>query len=76
MSKGRSGKVPSVGGTRAHLSRKQLRGGRGRHGQPHGAGRTDPQQRKRELLRKLQESRENGPEPQGGTADRTPEVGR
>lgn len=76
MSKGRSGQMPGVGGARAHLSRKQLRGGRGGHGQPHGAGRTDPQQQKRELLRKLQESREKGTESQGGTSDRTPQADR
>ncbi|WP_181768552.1 DUF6243 family protein [Streptomyces albidus (ex Kaewkla and Franco 2022)] len=61
MSKGRSGKMLGVGGTRSHLSRKQLRGGRGAGGGPGGTGRTDPQAQKRELLRKLQESRENGP---------------
>ncbi|MCX4909234.1 DUF6243 family protein [Streptomyces sp. NBC_00878] len=43
-----------VGGTRSNLGRKALRGG-GR-GKPVGAG-LDPQAQKRELLRKLQESR-------------------
>ncbi len=50
-----------VGGTRSNLGRAALRGGArgGRVG-----GSVDPQAQKRELLRKLQEQRE-----QGGTAD-------
>ena len=60
MSKGRSGNMLGVGGNRSHLSRKQLRGGHGSGGGPDAAGRTDPQAQKRELLRKLRESRENG----------------
>ncbi|MGP3974952.1 DUF6243 family protein [Streptomyces sp. 8N114] len=57
MSKGRGGKMLGVGGTRAHLSRKQLRGtgGSGGHGP---GGSTDPLAQKRELLRRLRESRE------------------
>lgn len=46
-----------VGGTRQHLGRKALRGG-GR-GRPVGGG-PDPQAQKRELLRKLQEKRQEG----------------
>ncbi|MFI8853399.1 DUF6243 family protein [Streptomyces sp. NPDC053499] len=58
MSKGRGGKMLGVGGTRAHLSRKQLRGG-GATGGGHGSGGgTDPLTQKRELLRRLRESRE------------------
>ncbi|WP_419994405.1 DUF6243 family protein [Streptomyces boninensis] len=53
MSKGRAGNMLGVGGTRAKLSRKDLRGGQ--------AGRTgagnDPMAQKRELLRKLQQGR-------------------
>ncbi|MBO8198880.1 DUF6243 family protein [Streptomyces smyrnaeus] len=56
MSKGRGGKMLGVGGTRAHLSRKQLRGaGGGGHGP---GGGTDPLAQKRELLRRLRESHE------------------
>ncbi|WP_173869447.1 DUF6243 family protein [Streptomyces albus subsp. chlorinus] len=57
MSKGRSGKMLGVGGTRAHLSRKQLRGGGGHPGHGPG-GHADPAAQKRELLRRLRESRD------------------
>ncbi|MFG2289949.1 DUF6243 family protein [Streptomyces sp. NPDC048595] len=52
MSKGNAGGMLGVGGTRSKLSRGALRGAggaRGGHGQP------DPQDRRRELLRKFQE---------------------
>ncbi|WP_210586989.1 DUF6243 family protein [Streptomyces sp. GESEQ-35] len=57
----RGGNMLGVGGTRSNLGRAALRGGArgGRVG-----GSVDPQAQKRELLRKLQEQRE-----QGGTAD-------
>ncbi|MFE6777902.1 DUF6243 family protein [Streptomyces sp. NPDC057702] len=51
MSKGRSGSMLGVGGTRANLSRSALRGGRGGRGAPG----PDPMARKRELLRELRE---------------------
>jgi len=60
MSKGRSGRTPGVGGTRAHLSRGQLRGGRAGDAPGAGGDRGDPQARKRELLRRLRESRNEG----------------
>ncbi|MBO8196573.1 hypothetical protein ITI46_33825 [Streptomyces oryzae] len=56
MSKGRGGRMLGVGGTRAHLSRKQLRGGGNGGGHGPGGG-TDPLTQKRELLRRLRESR-------------------
>lgn len=46
-----------VGGTRQHLGREALRGG-GRGGRVGGG--LDPRAQKRELLRKLQEKREEG----------------
>lgn len=46
-----------VGGTRQHLGREALRG-RGRGGRVGGG--LDPRAQKRELLRKLQEKREEG----------------
>lgn len=46
-----------VGGTRRHLGREELRG-RGRGGRIGGG--LDAQAQKRELLRKLQERREEG----------------
>ncbi|NJP66074.1 DUF6243 family protein [Streptomyces spiramenti] len=54
MSKQRAGSMLGVGGTRSHLSKGALRGGRGaeRAGAP-----TDPQERKRELLRRLREKK-------------------
>ncbi|MBW1604518.1 hypothetical protein JJV70_20905 [Streptomyces sp. JJ66] len=54
-SKGRGGNPLGVGGTRRHLSRRDLSGsgrGRGASGSPQ-----DPMAAKRELLRKLRESR-------------------
>ncbi|MEV0690293.1 DUF6243 family protein [Streptomyces sp. NPDC050388] len=55
MSRGGSGNMLGVGGTRKHLGRAALRGG-GRDGRV--GGRLDPRAQKRELLRKLQEQRE------------------
>ncbi|MGW6400868.1 DUF6243 family protein [Streptomyces sp. NPDC055134] len=54
MSRGGSGNMLGVGGTRSNLPRKTLRGG-GRGG-PVGGG-LDPQAQKRELLRRLREER-------------------
>ncbi|WP_405925894.1 DUF6243 family protein [Streptomyces sp. NBC_00035] len=54
MSRGGNGNMLGVGGTRSNLGRKALRGG-GR-GKQVGGGQ-DPQSQKRELLRRLQESR-------------------
>ncbi|MFF1563085.1 DUF6243 family protein [Streptomyces sp. NPDC058293] len=54
MSRGGSGNMLGVGGTRSNLSRKTLRGG-GRVG-----GGLDPQAQKRELLRRLREERTAG----------------
>ncbi|MFD3733376.1 DUF6243 family protein [Streptomyces sp. NPDC058632] len=55
MSRGGSGNMLGVGGTRQHLGREALRGG-GRDGRV-GGGR-DARAQKRELLRRLQERRE------------------
>lgn len=52
MSKGNAGGTLGVGGTRSKLSRKALRGGRGRQS---AFGDADPMARKRELLRRLRE---------------------
>ena len=52
MARGGSGGMLGVGGTRSNIGRKALRGGN-RDGRIGGA--RDPQARKRELLRKLQE---------------------
>ncbi|MEV6696783.1 DUF6243 family protein [Streptomyces sp. NPDC051453] len=57
MSRGGSGNMLGVGGTRSNLSRKTLRGG-GRGGRVGGA--LDPQAQKRELLRRLREERAAG----------------
>lgn len=56
MTRGGNGNMLGVGGTRKNLGRRALRGG-GRNGRVGGA--TDPRTQKRELLRKLQEGREN-----------------
>ncbi|MFE0171756.1 DUF6243 family protein [Streptomyces sp. NPDC059002] len=56
MSRGGSGNMLGVGGTRSNLSRKALRGA-GRDGRVGGG--LSPQAQKRELLRKLQEGRES-----------------
>ncbi|MBE1596587.1 MULTISPECIES: DUF6243 family protein [Streptomyces] len=64
MTRGGAGNMLGVGGSRRNLSRKALRGGpaHGRVGGGH-----DPQARKRELLRKLQEKqREEGREDRQG----------
>ncbi|MEE1928587.1 DUF6243 family protein [Streptomyces sp. TRM 70351] len=55
MSRGRGGNMLGVGGTRSHLSRGRLSGARGGTGRP--AGGPDPVAQKRELLRRLRESR-------------------
>ncbi|MFC9237617.1 DUF6243 family protein [Streptomyces decoyicus] len=52
MSKGNAGGMLGVGGTRNKLSRGALRGGTADRG---GRGRSDAQDRRRELLRKFQE---------------------
>ncbi|MGW6137051.1 DUF6243 family protein [Streptomyces sp. NPDC055144] len=57
MSRGGSGNMLGVGGTRSNLSRKTLRGG-GRGGRVGGG--LDPQAQKRELLRRLREERTTG----------------
>ncbi|MBB5933278.1 DUF6243 family protein [Streptomyces zagrosensis] len=62
MSKGRSGSMLGVGGTRSNLPRTAMRGGRGKRG---AQGDLDPMAQKRELLRKLQEKNQ----PSGGDAD-------
>ncbi|WP_030780553.1 DUF6243 family protein [Streptomyces sp. NRRL S-920] len=55
MTRGGSGNMLGVGGTRSNLSRKKLRGADrgGRVG-----GGLSPQEQKRELLRRLREGRE------------------
>ncbi|MEW2218749.1 DUF6243 family protein [Streptomyces sp. NPDC006990] len=55
MSKGRGGRMLGVGGVRTHLSRGRLPGSGGAPGAP--AGGSDPSAQKRELLRRLRESR-------------------
>lgn len=67
MSRGGSGNMLGVGGTRSNLGRGALRGG-GR-GQRVGGG-LDPQARKRELLRRFQERQAAARE---GTARDAPE---
>ncbi|MFE1955431.1 MULTISPECIES: DUF6243 family protein [Streptomyces] len=55
MTRGGSGGMLGVGGTRSNLSRKALRGG-GRGGRV-GGGAADPVTQKRELLRRLRDQR-------------------
>ncbi|MET7362936.1 DUF6243 family protein [Streptomyces sp. NPDC005562] len=55
MTRGGSGNMLGVGGTRSNLSRAALRGA-GRGGRAGNA--LSPQEQKRELLRKLREGRE------------------
>ncbi|MDG9713387.1 DUF6243 family protein [Streptomyces sp. DH10] len=55
MTRGGAGNLLGVGGSRQKLGRKALRGG-GRDGRIGGG--LDPQAQKRELLRKLQEKRQ------------------
>lgn len=57
MSKGRAGNMLGVGGTRSQLPRKKMRGNRDTGGHGPGGG-ADPLAQKRELLRRLRESRE------------------
>ncbi|MDX2936460.1 DUF6243 family protein [Streptomyces ipomoeae] len=61
MSRGGAGNMLGVGGTRSNLSRKALRGGKGKG---RIGGELDPQAQKRELLRKLQEKRQQEAPPQ------------
>ncbi|MFF1375641.1 DUF6243 family protein [Streptomyces sp. NPDC058308] len=56
MTRGGSGSMLGVGGTRSNLSRTALRGARRGGGRDGGA--LSPQEQKRELLRKLREGRE------------------
>ncbi|GGW82982.1 DUF6243 family protein [Streptomyces lomondensis] len=64
----RGGNLLGVGGSRQNLGRKALRGG-GRGGRIGGG--LDPQAQKRELLRKLQEERQQREQREGGTTDRS-----
>ena len=66
MSRGGASGMLGVGGTRANLSRRALRGG-GRTGRAGGG--TDPLAQKRELLRRLREGQE------GSGAQEVPEAG-
>ncbi|MGW6789143.1 DUF6243 family protein [Streptomyces chartreusis] len=61
----RGGDMLGVGGTRRNLGRKALRGG-GRNGRVGGG--LDPQAQKRELLRRLQESRAEAETQDGETS--------
>ncbi|WP_326723548.1 DUF6243 family protein [Streptomyces sp. NBC_00243] len=70
MSRGGNGNMLGVGGTRSNLGRKALRGG-GR-GKQVGGGQ-DPQSQKRELLRRLQESRADDDRTEGRAEDRAEE---
>lgn len=62
MTRGGTGNMLGVGGTRQHLGREALRGGvrGGRIG-----GDVDPRAQKRELLRKLREERQRQVQGQG-----------
>ncbi|MFE9927094.1 DUF6243 family protein [Streptomyces sp. NPDC005774] len=72
MSRGGSGNMLGVGGTRQHLGRKALRGG-GRDGRVGGG--LDAQAQKRELLRKLQERREQEQRQEGSEGNEAGEEG-
>ncbi|MER7482244.1 DUF6243 family protein [Streptomyces sp. NPDC126510] len=65
MTRGGAGNMLGVGGSRRNLGRRELRGG-GRDGRIGGG--LDPQAQKRELLRKLQEKRQQQDAREGGTA--------
>ncbi|MEU3886959.1 DUF6243 family protein [Streptomyces sp. NPDC029041] len=65
MTRGGAGNMLGVGGSRQNLGRRELRGG-GRGGRIGGG--LDPQAHKRELLRKLQEKRQQQDAPEGGTS--------
>ena len=58
MSKGRAGNMLGVGGTGNTVSRKKMRGGGAVHGGYGPGGSANPAEQKRELLRRLRESRE------------------
>ncbi|MFC7841556.1 DUF6243 family protein [Streptomyces sp. NPDC057382] len=62
MARGGAGNMLGVGGARRNLGREALRGG-GRGGRVGGG--LDPQAQKRELLRKLQEKRQQQEEADG-----------
>ncbi|MGW0816796.1 DUF6243 family protein [Streptomyces viridiviolaceus] len=66
MTRGGAGNMLGVGGTRRNLGRKALRGG-GRNGRIGGG--QDPQAQKRELLRRLQEKRDESNATEGRGAD-------
>ncbi|MFD9938790.1 DUF6243 family protein [Streptomyces massasporeus] len=68
MTRGGAGNMLGVGGSRKNLGRRELRGG-GR-GDRIGGG-LDPRAQKRELLRKLQESRRQQDVREEGTAGET-----
>lgn len=65
MTRGGAGNMLGVGGSRSNLGRRALRGG-GQGGRIGGG--LDPQAQKRELLRKLQEKRQQPEAPEGGAA--------
>ncbi|MFJ8590239.1 DUF6243 family protein [Streptomyces sp. NPDC093598] len=65
MARGGAGNLLGVGGSRRNLGRKALRGG-GRDDRIGGG--LDPQAQKRELLRKLQEKRQQQEGRPGGAA--------
>ncbi|MFD5227058.1 DUF6243 family protein [Streptomyces qaidamensis] len=65
MTRGGAGNMLGVGGSRRNLGRNALRGG-GRAGRIGGG--LDPQAQKRELLRKLQEKRQQRGGQEEGTA--------
>ncbi|MFJ5727833.1 DUF6243 family protein [Streptomyces paradoxus] len=65
MTRGGAGNMLGVGGSRRNLGREALRGG-GRGGRIGGG--LDPQTQKRELLRKLQERRQQRGGREEGTA--------
>ncbi|MFD8223977.1 DUF6243 family protein [Streptomyces massasporeus] len=69
MTRGGAGNMLGVGGSRKNLGRKELRGG-GRGGRIGGG--LDPRAQKRELLRKLQEGRQQQAVREEGTAGETP----
>lgn len=65
MTRGGAGNMLGVGGSRSNLGRRALRGG-GQGGRIGGG--LDPQAQKRELLRKLQEKRQQPEAQEGGAA--------
>ncbi|GAA2284226.1 hypothetical protein GCM10010234_23340 [Streptomyces hawaiiensis] len=65
MTRGGAGNMLGVGGSRRNLGRRELRGG-GQGGRIGGG--LDPQAQKRELLRKLQDKRQQQDTREGGAA--------